>query len=79
MNIQFTTEEKEEGHLPILDIHIYRLPGGSVGLSLVGKPPVSVFIYTGIHFYLHRDSLHHPTSNQSVLASLIHKARALCD
>jgi hypothetical protein len=49
MNIQFTIEE-EEGHLPYLDILIYRIPDGSVVHSLIGSPPVAVFIYTGIHF-----------------------------
>ena len=50
MNFQFTMEEEEEGHLLFLDIHIYRLPEGSVGLTLVGRPPVSIFIHTRIHF-----------------------------
>jgi len=49
MNIQFTVEEEEEGHLPFLDIHIYRLPDGSVGLSLIGSPCAPIFIYTRIH------------------------------
>ena len=50
MNTQFTVEEEEEGHLPFLDIHIYTLPDGSVGLSLIGSPRVPVFIYTRVHF-----------------------------
>jgi len=50
MNIHFTVGEEEEGHLPFLDIHIYRLPDGSVGLSLIGSPRLPIFIYTGIHF-----------------------------
>jgi len=50
MNIHFTVGEEEEGHLPFLDIHIYRLPDGSVGLSLIGSPRVTIFIYAGIHF-----------------------------
>jgi hypothetical protein len=50
MNIQFTMEEEEEGHLPFLEMFIYRIPDGSVGLSLIGSPPIPIFIYTGIHF-----------------------------
>ena len=50
MNIQFTVEEEEEGHFPFLDIHIYRLLDGSVGLSLIGSPRIPIFIYTRIHF-----------------------------
>jgi hypothetical protein len=29
--------------------------------------------------YLHQNSHHHPANKQSVLASLIHRAKALCE
>jgi hypothetical protein len=55
-------EIEEEGHLPFLDIDIYRKTDGSLGHKLYRKS-----IHTS--FYLH----------QSVLASLIHRAKALSD
>jgi hypothetical protein len=50
MNIQFTMEEEGGGHLPFLDILIYRIPGVSVVLSLIGSPPTAIFIYTRLYF-----------------------------
>ena len=32
-----------------------------------------------LHLYLHHNSHHNPANKQSVLASLIHRAKALCD
>jgi hypothetical protein len=43
-------EGEEERHLPFLDILVYRIPDGSVGLRLIGSSPVAIFISTGIHF-----------------------------
>jgi hypothetical protein len=37
-NIQFTMEKEEDGHLPFLDIDIYRKPDGSLGHSVYRKP-----------------------------------------
>jgi len=59
--------EKEEGHLPFLDIDIYRKTDGSLGHKLYWKP-------TRTNLYLHQNSHH-----QSVLASLIYRAKAPCD
>jgi hypothetical protein len=67
--LQFT-REKEEGHLPFLDIDIYRKMDGSLGHK--GKP-----IHTNL--YLHQNLHHHPAKKQSVLASPIHRAKALYD
>ena len=67
---QFTMEK--EGHLPFLDIDIYRKRDGSLGHKVYRKP-------THTNLYLHQNSHHHPTNKQSVLASLIHRAKALCD
>jgi hypothetical protein len=69
--IQFTME-KEEGHLPFLDIDIYRKMDGSLGHKVYWKS-------THTNIYLHQNSHHHPANKQSVLASLIHRANALCD
>jgi len=71
--IQFTMEiEEEEGHLAFLDIDIYRKTDSSLGHKVYRKP-------THTNLYLHQNSLHHPANKQSVLASLIHRAKALCD
>jgi hypothetical protein len=75
--IQFTMEkeeeeEEEEGHLPFLDIDIYRKTDGSPGHKVCQKP-------THTSLYLKENSQHHPDNKQSVLASLIHRAKALCD
>jgi len=64
--------EKEEGHLPFLDIDIYRKTDGSLGHKVYRKP-------THINLYLHQNSHHHPANKQSVLTSLIHRAKAFCD
>ena len=63
---------EKEGHLPFLDIDIYRKRDGSLGHKVYRKP-------THTNLYLHQNSHHHPTNKQSVLASLIHRAKALCD
>jgi len=69
--IQFTMGI-EEGHLPFLDIDVYRKTDGSLGHKVYWKP-------THTNLYLHQNSHHHPANKQSVLASLIHRAKALCD
>jgi hypothetical protein len=70
--IQSTMEQEEEGCLPFLDLDIYRKTDGSLGHKIYRKP-----IHT--NRYLHQKSHHHPANKQSVLASLIHRAKALCD
>ena len=62
-NIQFTME-KEEDHLPFLDIDIYRKTDGSLGHRVCRKPAHT-------NLYLHWSSHHHPANKQSVLTSLI--------
>ena len=64
--------EKEEGHLPFLDIDIYRKTDGSLGHKVYRKP-------THTNLYLHHNSHHHPSNKQSALASLIRRSKALCD
>jgi hypothetical protein len=70
--IVFTMEKEEDGHLPFLNIEIYRKPNGFLGHRVYRKP-------THTNFYLHYNSHHHPSHNISVLNSLIHRATALCD
>jgi hypothetical protein len=70
--MQFTMEKDEEGHLPFLDIDSYRKTNGSLGHKVYWKP-------THTNLYLHQNLHHHPANKQSVLASLIHRAKALCD
>ena len=71
-NIQVTMEQEEEGHLPFLDIDIYRKTDSSLGHRVYRKP-------THTSLYLHQNLHHHPANKQSVLASLIHRAKAVCD
>ena len=71
-NIQFTIEIEEDGHLPFLDIDIYRKRDSSLGHKVYRKP-----IHTNL--YLHQLSHHHPANKHPVLSSLIHRARALRD
>jgi len=72
-NIQFTMEvEEEEGHLHFLDIDIYRKMDGSLGHKIYQKP-------SHTNLYLHQKSHHHPANKHSVLSSLVHRAKALCD
>jgi hypothetical protein len=70
--VQFTMEKEEEGHLPFLDIDIYRKTDGSLGHKVYQKT-------THTNLYLHQNSLHHPANKQSILAPLIHRANAVCD
>ena len=65
-------EIEEGGHLPFLDVDIYRRNDGSLGHKVYCKP-------THINLYLQQSSHHHPANKQSVLTSLIQRARTLCD
>jgi hypothetical protein len=71
-SIHFTMETEEEGHLPFLDIDVYRKTDGSLGHKFYRKP-------THTNLYLHQNSHHHPANKQSFLASLIHRATDLCN
>jgi hypothetical protein len=65
-------EKEDEGHLPFQDIDIYRKTDGSLGHKLYQK-------ITHTNLYLHQNLHHHPANKQSILASLIHRANAVCD
>jgi hypothetical protein len=65
-------ETESEGHLPFLDLDIYRRPDGSLGHKVYRKP-------THTNLYLNVKSHHHPSNKQAILSTLIHRARARCD
>jgi hypothetical protein len=71
-NIQFTMEMEKDGHLPFLDIDIYRRLDGSLAHIVYHKP-------TNTNLYLNPGSHHHPSIKEAILATLVHRARALCD
>ena len=62
---------EKEGHLQFLDIDIHKKTESSLG-HLVYQ------VVTHTNLYLHRDSHHHPANEQSILASMIHRAKARC-
>jgi hypothetical protein len=70
--IQFTMETKKDGHLPFLDIDIYRKIDGSLGHKVYRKP-------THTNLYLQQNSHHYLANKQYDLTSLIHRATSLCD
>jgi hypothetical protein len=65
-------ETESEGHLPFLDLDIYRRPDGSLGHKVYREP-------THTNLYLTAKSHHHPSNKQAVLSTLLHRARALCN
>jgi hypothetical protein len=65
-------EIEQDGHLPLLDIDIYRRADGTLGHKVYRKP-------TSTNLYLQQNSHHHPAHKQSILTSLINRARFLCD
>jgi hypothetical protein len=70
--IHFTMETEKDGHLPFLDIDIYRKTDGSLGHNVYRKP-------THTNLYLQQNSHHHLANKQSFLTSLVHRATTLCD
>jgi hypothetical protein len=68
-NIQFTME-KEESHLPFLDSDIYKKTEFPGSQSLSGGHPYQSLSTLGFTS---------PSCKQSVLASMIHRAKASCD
>jgi hypothetical protein len=55
-----------------LDIDIYRKTDGSLGHKGYRNPT-----YTNL--YRQQNSHHHPANKHSILTTLVHRARALCD
>jgi hypothetical protein len=63
-------EEEEKGHIPFLNIDVFRKMDGSLNHRVYRKPT-----HTNLH--LHQNSHHHPANNQSSLP--LYRATALCD
>jgi hypothetical protein len=63
---------EENGHLPFLDIDIYKKGDSSLGHKVYRKP-------THTHLYLLQVSHHHSANKHPVISFLIHIARTLCD
>jgi hypothetical protein len=70
-SIQFTMETEGDGHLPFLDIDIYRRPDGSLGDRVYRK-------LTHTNLYLNSGFHHHPFNKQAVLSTLVHRAQPPC-
>jgi hypothetical protein len=59
VNIQFTMETENDGHLPFLDIDTYRKLCSPVGHKVYRKP-------THTNLYLNSNSHHHPSNKEAV-------------
>jgi len=70
--IQFTMEKKRRRSPCILELGHLQKTDGFLGHKIYRKP-------THANLYLHQNSHHHPANKHSDLASLIHRAKALCD
>lgn len=71
-NIQFTMEVENNGELPFLDVLVSRKEDGSLGHRVYRKP-------THTDRYLHKDSNHHPRQKMSVIKTLAHRAKTICE
>jgi hypothetical protein len=71
-NIHLNMETERDGHLPFLDINIYRKPDTSLGHSFHHR-------LTNTNLYLSSKSYHHPSNKLAVLSILVHRDRSLCD
>jgi hypothetical protein len=63
---------KNKGHLPFLDLDIYRRSDSSLRHKVYHKP-------THTNLYHSPKSHHHPSNKQVILSTLVHRTRALCD
>jgi hypothetical protein len=68
--IQFTMETEKYGHLPFLDVDIYRRLDDTLGHKVYRKT-------THPNIYLQQDSHHHPANKFSSLSSLFHRAHTI--
>jgi hypothetical protein len=72
-NIQFTMETEKEGHLPFLDIDIYRTPHGSLGHKVYRKLTHTNLYITWLHI------ITPPTNRPFLQPWSTGSVRALCD
>jgi hypothetical protein len=70
--IQFTMETEQNGYLPFLDVGINRRSDGFLGHRVYRKP-------THTNLYLNAELYHNPANKPSMLLSLVHRARAICN
>jgi hypothetical protein len=63
-------ETEMVGHIPFLDIDVYRRPGSSLGHRVCRKPT---------HTHTNATSHHHPANKQAVLSTLVHGTKVVCD
>lgn len=71
-SIQLTLESERDSYLSFLDKHVSRRHFGSLGDLVCGKP-----IYTNL--YPHSTVHHHCSKKQSVLYTLVHRGKLVCD
>ena len=69
-HIQFTVEPTQQGSLPFLDTLVTIEPNNTFSTTVYRKP-------THTDQYLHWDSNHHITANQSVYNTLAHRAEVV--
>ncbi|XP_047984696.1 uncharacterized protein LOC125225163 [Leguminivora glycinivorella] len=70
--VKFTFEMESDRSLPFLDVKLKAKPDGTLAHSVYRKP-------THTDRYLQASSHHHPRHLQSVVTSLVNRARDLCD
>jgi hypothetical protein len=72
LNSIHSTKEMEEGnHLPFLDIDVYRRLDGTLGHRVYRKPHMDLYLHPMFH--------HHQSNKHAVFATLVFRARAICD
>jgi hypothetical protein len=70
--LQFTMETEMDGHIPFVDIDVYRKPASSLRHRVYRK-------HTNTNLYLNTTSHHHLDNKQVVLSTLDLCAKAVCD
>ena len=70
---KFTVEDnKEDGAIPFLDIIVKPKANGRLSITVYRKP-------THMDQYLQWDSHHHLSAKSSVINTLIHRAKTVCN
>jgi len=71
-SVQFTMETGSNGHLPFLEYYICTRQMAPCRHTVYGNPNCT-------NLYLNAESHDHPANKHSVLSTLVHQARAICD